>query len=52
MLGVIVTLILGSMVTGFLSFIAMFKPWSRLWLTTPNRAAESSPFLVETLRGS
>ena len=39
MLGVIVTLILGSVVTGFLSFIAMFKPWSRLWLTTPNRAA-------------
>ena len=33
-------LIFGSIATGTLSFIALFKPWSRLWLTTPDRAAQ------------
>ena len=32
-------LIFGSIATGTLSFIAMFKPWSRFWMTTRDRAA-------------
>ena len=33
-------LIFASIATGILSLIALFKPWPRLWLTSPDRAAQ------------